>query len=104
MHNVSRLELMADHGELNKITAILNKTPNTTYTVIRNVMSHGVCGEDADSGVALENNYVIAFCPPDRLKVTLEAIRAVLDTFGGACFISDAQEVKSMRCVRQLED
>jgi hypothetical protein len=99
MHSVSRLEIMGDSGELHKITKILNRTNSVTYTVIRNVTSHGVCGEADQSGVALENDYIIAFCEADRVKLLLEELRPVLNRFGGACFMSEATEVKSMKCV-----
>jgi hypothetical protein len=102
MHTVSRLEIMGDSGELHKITKILNRTNGVTYTVIRNVTSHGVCGEADQSGVALENDYIIAFCPTDRAKPLLEQLQPVLNRFGGACFMSEATEVKSMRCVIAL--
>jgi hypothetical protein len=54
MHTVNRLEIMADSVELHLLTAILNRTPNVTYTVFRNVTSHGVRGEETESGIALE--------------------------------------------------
>jgi hypothetical protein len=99
MHSVSRLEIMADSGELHKLTKILNRTTGVTYTVIRNVVSHGVCGETDQSDIALENDYIIAFCDPDRAQPLLAELQPVLNRFGGACFMSEALEVKSMRCV-----
>ncbi len=103
MHSVSRLEIMVDSVELNMLMAILNRTPNLTYTVIRNVTSHGVRGEETEGGISLENDYIIAFCPTDRLKPLLEAIQPILNKFGGACFTSEAQEIKSMRCIAAIE-
>lgn len=103
MHAVTRLEIMADTVELSKITAILDKTANVTYSVIRNVSSHGVRGESGDdSNIASENSYIIAFCNPEDAKMLLEKIRPILNKFGGACFMSEAMEVKSMRCVSSL--
>jgi hypothetical protein len=102
MHTVSRLEIMADSVELNLITNILKRTPQLTYTVIRNVTSHGVRGEETEGGISLENDYIIAFCPTDRLKPMLEEIRRVLNKFGGVCFVSEALEVKSMRCIAAI--
>jgi hypothetical protein len=103
MHNVTRLEIMADSVELHKIMSALDKTENVTYTVLRNVSSHGVRGESGyDSNIASENNYIIAFCPPDATKALLEVIRPILNKFGGACFTSDAMQVKSMRCVSTM--
>jgi hypothetical protein len=102
MHTVNRLEIMADSVELHLLTAILNRTPNVTYTVFRNVTSHGVRGEETESGISLENDYIIAFCPPDRLKTLLEQLRQVLNKFGGACFVTEATEIKSMQCVAAI--
>jgi hypothetical protein len=102
MHTVSRLEIMADSVELTLITNILKRTPQLTYTVIRNVTSHGVRGEETEGGISLENDYIIAFCPTDRLKPMLEEIRRVLNKFGGVCFVSEAVEVKSMRCIAAI--
>jgi hypothetical protein len=102
MHTVSRLEIMVDSIELNMITNILKRTPSTTYTVIRNVTSHGVRGEETEGGISLENDYIIAFCPSDRLKPLLETIRPVLNKFGGACYVSEAMEIKSMRCIAAI--
>jgi hypothetical protein len=102
MHAVSRLEIMVDSIELNMITNILKRTPSTTYTVIRNVTSHGVRGEETEGGISLENDYIIAFCPSDRLKPLLETIRPILNKFGGACYVSEAMEIKSMRCIAAI--
>ncbi|MEB3295748.1 MAG: hypothetical protein VKJ24_21570 [Synechococcales bacterium] len=100
MHTVTRLEIMADSVELHKITNVFDRAGNVTYTVLRNVSSHGVRGESGDdSNIASENNYIIAFCPPESTKSLLEVIRPILNKFGGACFTSDAMQVKSMRCI-----
>jgi nitrogen regulatory protein PII len=103
MHAVTRLEIMADSVELSKITNALDKAGNVTYTVFKNVSSHGVRGQSGDdSNIASENDYIIAFCPPESTKALLEVIRPILNKFGGVCFTSDAMQVKSMRCVATM--
>jgi nitrogen regulatory protein PII len=103
MHTVTRMEIMSDAVELNKITAALNTGDRVTYSILRNVSSHGVRGESVqDSIISSENIYIIAFCPPEQVKGLLEKIRPILNKFGGACFISDAMEVKSMRCITSM--
>jgi nitrogen regulatory protein PII len=103
MHTVTRLEIMADSVELHKIMNALDKAGNVTYTVLKNVSSHGVRGESGyDSNIASENNYIIAFCPPESAKSLLEVIRPILNKFGGACFTSEATQVKSLRCVAEM--
>ncbi|MBE9029746.1 P-II family nitrogen regulator [filamentous cyanobacterium LEGE 11480] len=103
MHAVNRMEIMSDAVELGKITAVLNQGDRVTYSILRNVSSHGVRGESVeDSFISSENIYIIAFCPPEQTKGLLEKIRPILNKFGGACFITDATEIKSMRCVGSL--
>jgi hypothetical protein len=102
MNAVNRLEIMADAGELHKLSRILNQTAGVTYTVFRNVTSHGVRGEMENSGFSLENDYIIAFCPVDRVEALLTALQPILSKFGGACYVSAAQEMKSLRCINQL--
>lgn len=99
MNAVFRLEIMADSGELHKLTAILNRSKVVTYTIIRNVVSHGVCGETEDVGFALENDFIIAFCPPDRIEQLIDEIRPVLNKFGGVCYVSEVQEVDTIGCI-----
>lgn len=103
MHAVTRMEIMCDGGESQKITQILDRIQGVTYSIFRNVSSHGVCGEFLeDSGITSENSYILAFCLPDAVKPLLEEMQPILNKFGGACFISDAQEVKSMRCISSM--
>ncbi|NJN48494.1 MAG: P-II family nitrogen regulator [Alkalinema sp. RL_2_19] len=103
MHTVTRMEIMSDAVELSKLTAVLNTGDRVTYSILRNVSSHGVRGESVqDSFISSENIYIIAFCPPEQVKPLLAEIRPILNKFGGACFVSDAMEVKSMRCITAI--
>jgi nitrogen regulatory protein PII len=99
MHSVKRIEIFADSVELTKILKVLEKQGVSSYTVIRNVVRGSVQG---DLDVTMENDYVIAFCLPDQTKPIVEAVRPILNKFGGSCFISDAQEIRSMQCVASL--
>ena len=72
---------------------------HTQRTGDGNVVSHGVCGETEDVGFALENDLIIAFCPPDRIEQLIDEIRSVLNKFGGACYVSEVQEVDTVSCI-----
>lgn len=98
MHAVKRIEVLADSVELTKILAGLDKAGIITHTVIRNVVGRSP-GADATQ---LDNVYIIAFCMPEQVKPVIENIRPVLNKFGGACYISDAMEIRSVRCVASL--
>ncbi|AFY90466.1 MAG: hypothetical protein CLLPBCKN_007882 [Chroococcidiopsis cubana SAG 39.79] len=98
MHAVKRIEVLADSVELTKILAGLDKAGIIAHTVIRNVVGRSP-GADATQ---LDNVYIIAFCMPEQVKPVIENIRPVLNKFGGACYISDAMEIRSVRCIASL--
>jgi len=98
MHPVKRIEVLADSVELTKILAGLDKAGIIGHTVIRNVVGRSP-GADATQ---LDNVYIIAFCMPEQVKPVIENIRPVLNKFGGACYISDAMEIRSVRCIASL--
>lgn len=103
MHEVKRIEIIANSFELGKILDGLKQADVTGYLVIRNVAGRGLrdSSEDLDMTM-LDNVYVIAFCAPEKLKPAVEKIRPLLNKFGGTCYISDAQEIRSVRCVASL--
>ncbi|MBD2100461.1 P-II family nitrogen regulator [Leptolyngbya sp. FACHB-261] len=104
MHAAKRIEIIANSAELGKILDGLEKASVSGYLVIRNVAGKGLSGDapSAFEATMLDNAYVIAFCAPESAKPALEAVRPILNKFGGSCFISDAMEVGSMRCVASL--
>lgn len=102
MHLVKRIEIIADSVEVSKILAVFEQVGVNRYTVIHNVTGKGgTIAGDLEIG-ALENDFVIAFCSEDILKPLVEQVRPILNQFGGSCFVSDAMEVRSMRCVASL--
>ena len=103
MHSVKRIEIIANSFELGKIVDSLKKTGVTGHLVIRNVAGQGLKGSSEDLDMTmLDNVYVIAFCPPEILKTAVEGIRPILNKFGGSCYISDAMEIRSVRCVASM--
>jgi nitrogen regulatory protein PII len=103
MHEVKRIEIFSDSVELNKILKVLDQQGVSSYTVIRNVVGKGVRGSvEGNFDVVMENDYVIAFCLPEQVKPIAEAVRPILNKFGGSCFISDAMEIRSVQCVASL--
>lgn len=98
MHAVKRIEVLADSVELPKILAGLDKAGIIGHTVIRNAIGRSP-GADATQ---LDNVYIIAFCMPEQIKPVIENVRPILNKFGGACYISDAMEIRSVRCIASL--
>jgi len=100
MHTVKRIEIIANSFELGKILDGLDKAGVHSHAVIRNVAGKGL-REDLDMTM-LDNVYIIAFCMPELIKPVVENIRPLLNKFGGACYISEAMEIRSVRCVASL--
>ncbi|MES1023716.1 P-II family nitrogen regulator [Gloeocapsa sp. BRSZ] len=102
MHLVKRIEIIANSFELGKILEGLDKAGVHGHAVIRNVAGKGLReGEDLDMTM-LDNVYIIAFCKPELLKPVVENIRPVLNKFGGTCYITDAMEIRSVKCVASM--
>ncbi|PPS44038.1 P-II family nitrogen regulator [Chroococcidiopsis sp. TS-821] len=102
MHLVKRIEIIANSFELGKILEGLDKAGVRGHAVIRNVAGKGLReGEDLDMTM-LDNVYIIAFCKPELLKPVVENIRPLLNKFGGTCYITDAMEIRSVKCVASM--
>ncbi|QUY41674.1 P-II family nitrogen regulator [Acaryochloris sp. 'Moss Beach'] len=100
MHPVKKIEIIANSFELAKILDALDKSGVHGHAVIRNVAGKGLRGttEDLDHTM-LDNVYIIAFCAPDLLQQVVDNIRPLLNKFGGTCYVTDTQEIRSVRCL-----
>lgn len=106
MHPVKRIEIIANSQEMDKILEVFNKAGVPGYTVIRNVTGKspfGTVSDDFDiASSKLSNVYLICCCPQEQIKPLIEMVRPLLNKFGGVCYISDAMEIRSMKCVASL--
>lgn len=105
MHLVKRIEIIADSVELGKVINSLDEVGVSSYNVIHNVTSRGLRGTAFDDSAVtmLDNAYIIAFCMPEKLQPIIEAIRPILNKFGGSCWISDVMEIRSVKCIAAIQ-
>jgi nitrogen regulatory protein PII len=98
---VKRIEIIANYVELGKILQGLEKVGIEGCTVIRDVAGTSMQsdGKHDLAMTLLDNVYIIAFCQPEKIAIASEAIRLVLNKYGGSCFISDAMELRTTKCV-----
>ncbi|GAX40358.1 hypothetical protein NIES4075_13230 [Tolypothrix sp. NIES-4075] len=101
MESVKRIEIVVNYVELAKILEALDKAGVPGHTIIRNVAGKGRRGSVSDDSAMtmLDNVYVIAFFPPEKMTSVANYIRPILNKLGGTCFISDAVELLTTRCV-----
>lgn len=101
MQLVKRIEIFANYVELAKIIDALEKAGVSGHTIIKDVAGKGARGRYGDdlAMTLLDNVYVIAFFPPESLPRVETNIKPILNKFGGVCFVSDAMELETTKCV-----
>lgn len=103
MNLVKRLEIIVSSREMHKILEQLDKAGVPGYSVIRDVVGKSNWGEVSDdsdfAATTLSNVYILSFCAEEQITPVIERVRPLLNKFGGVCYVSDAMEVHSLRCV-----
>jgi nitrogen regulatory protein PII len=101
MQPVKRIEIFANYVELGKILESLEKAGVTGHSVVKDVAGKGARGKFTNdlAMTMLDNVYIIAFFAPEKLSLVESNVRQTLSRFGGVCFISDAMEIETTRCV-----
>ncbi len=106
MHPVKRIEIIVSSMELPKILEALDNTDVTGYSVIKDVVGRSRWGKVSDdydlAATTLSDVYIIAYCPPETIKKVVEPIRPILNKYGGVCYVSEAMEIRSIKCVAKL--
>ncbi|MFB2982124.1 P-II family nitrogen regulator [Microseira sp. BLCC-F43] len=95
------MEIIANYTELERILKGLDKAGVPGYTVIRDVAGKSTRGDGKHdlAMTMLDNVYIVAFFPTEKLDAVVGNIRAILNKLGGTCFISDAMELRTTKCV-----
>jgi nitrogen regulatory protein PII len=102
MHPIQRVEIIATAAEKQQILNCLDKVGVPGYTVIDRVTgksSRGKVSDDFDLSADLSNTYIICFCSQDLIEPLVVKLRPILNKFGGVCYVSEAMEIRSLKCV-----
>jgi len=101
MESVKRVEIIANSQELDRVLKVLNYAKVPGYTVIRNVVGKGQRSTTSDDLVdtSTSNIYIICFCSEAQIAQIAEEVRPILNRFGGICCISDAMQIRNLKCV-----
>ncbi|MEA5462275.1 P-II family nitrogen regulator [Leptothoe sp. PORK10 BA2] len=104
MHEVKRIEIVANSFELGKLLQALEKSGVHSHSVIRNVAGKQFhAGKEDLDMTMLDNVYIVAFFAPELLQPVVEAIQPLLNRFGGNCHITDVLEVSSIKGADKLQ-
>jgi nitrogen regulatory protein PII len=95
MKPVKRLEIIVETVELPKVIQLLVQVPVISYTVVKDVVACAErCMIDGDDLTdVITNVYVMTVCDADQVSDLVEALRPILQRFGGTCLVSDADWV-----------
>lgn len=108
MHLVKRIEIIVSSREMQKILDKLDEVGVPGYSVIRDVVGKSSWGQVSDdfdlAATTLSNVYILSFCQAEQVKSVVENLLPLFNKLGGVCFVSDAMEVKSVKCVTEIED
>jgi nitrogen regulatory protein PII len=103
MHPVSRLEIIVSSQEIEKITKVLETVKVPGYSIIRDVIGKGewrTVSDDVNLGSSQLNNvFIICYCSQEQVKHIVEKIKPILNKYGGVCYLFEAMEISSVRCV-----
>ena len=96
MTPVKRVEIVTASVEIDHVVRVLDRLGVSGYTLVRDVEGSGGRGRSSDGALTggLTNSYVFTACEPDEAAAIVEAIRPILERFGGVALVSDALWVR----------
>lgn len=96
MTPVKKIEIVTASVEIDNVTRVLDSLGVSGYTVLPEVEGSGGRGRRAGGDLtgALTNGYVMTAVPPEDAGRIVEAIRPILERFGGVALVTDALWVR----------
>ena len=96
MTPVKKVEIVTASVEVENVARTLDRLGVSGYTIVREVEGSGGRGRRTGGELtgALTNSYVMTACAPDEVARIVEAIRPILERFGGVALVTDALWVR----------
>ena len=91
---MNRIDLFVNERELSRICQALVRAGAGGYSVVRHVTGRGEAGEISeamDFSSFGANAQVIVFCDDGVLAAARQAVKPLLQRFGGVAFVSSAE-------------
>jgi nitrogen regulatory protein PII len=95
MQAAKKVEIVTVSVELERLCRVLDKQGVSGYTVIQDVTGKGHRGSRRGDELTdvFKNTYVFAVVPEELVAPIVEAVRPILQKYGGVCLASDVQSV-----------
>ena len=96
MKTCKRIEIIIEHGLVNKVDACLSELGVSGYSLIPSVSGKGSRGERFDDdpvGTFTNSMFIIACDDEAESRKIVEAVRPLLTRSGGVCLVTDAMAV-----------
>lgn len=91
---MKRVDFFVTEREIDRLCKAIRKAGAPGYSVMRHVTGWGLAGEISEAmdftGVGA-NAHVVVFCEAASLEAMREAVRPLLERFGGVAFVSEAE-------------
>jgi hypothetical protein len=91
---MKRIDFFVTEREIERLCKAIRQAGAPGYSVMRHVTGWGLAGEISEamdfSGLGA-NGHVVVFCDAACLAAVREAVRPVLERFGGVGFVSEAE-------------
>lgn len=96
MNSVKKLEIVIDAAHTPALLRALRNANAPGYTVFRDVQGMGDRGERSGDELTdvFRNCYVLVACSPEESQRITEAIRPLLQKYGGICLVTDAESLQ----------
>lgn len=94
MKPYKKIEVVTDSLELRRSLRALEETIDVAgYTVIKDTLGMGEVGARLDDELTdvIKNSYVMFVCSEAQADEITEAMKPLLERFGGVCLVSDVQ-------------
>lgn len=94
-NNIKKLEIITDSTLLSRLVAAIDGTGVSGYTILKDVAGKGLKGDKDGHGISggFKNCYIMICCDEEEARKVVDAVKPIINTFGGICIVSDAHWV-----------
>ncbi len=94
-NDIKKIEIITDYLYQKRLVELIDKTGVSGYTILKDIAGKGLRGSKDGHGVSggYKNCYIMICCDLDEATRVVDAVRPVINKFGGICIVSDAHWV-----------